>query len=97
MLWNQYNCRQLSRVYPAGKRIDSSNFDPQLLWNSGVQLAAMNSQTPDRGMWLNTGYVIRCCMHPPRASTCVGDVTSLTPDAIRSCVPCAKVLNPKQC
>ena len=34
----QYNKRQLSRIYPAGKRIDSSNYDPIDMWNSGCQI-----------------------------------------------------------
>lgn len=33
-----YNKHQLSRVYPAGYRFDSSNFMPQLFWNCGCQL-----------------------------------------------------------
>lgn len=34
----QYNKRQLSRIYPAGKRIDSSNYDPVEMWNAGCQI-----------------------------------------------------------
>ena len=34
----QYNRRQLSRIYPNGSRIDSSNYDPVPLWNVGCQL-----------------------------------------------------------
>ena len=34
----QYNKRQLSRIYPAGKRIDSSNYDPVEMWNMGCQI-----------------------------------------------------------
>lgn len=49
------NRRQISRVYPNGKRVDSSNFDPQVIWNAGCQMAALNYQTPDRHMWLNHG------------------------------------------
>ena len=33
-----YNKRFLSRIYPAGKRVDSSNFNPQEFWNCGCQL-----------------------------------------------------------
>eukprot|EP00040_Diaphanoeca_grandis_P044507 m.12537 g.12537 ORF g.12537 m.12537 type:complete len:1464 (-) comp9359_c0_seq1:177-4568(-) len=54
-LMNQYNCRQISRVYPKGTRTASTNYDPQTLWNCGVQMAALNFQTPDRPMWLNHG------------------------------------------
>lgn len=40
-----YNKNQLSRVYPGGFRFDSSNFMPQLFWNCGCQLVALNYQT----------------------------------------------------
>lgn len=40
-----YNKSQLSRVYPAGTRFDSSNFMPQVFWNAGCQLVAINYQT----------------------------------------------------
>lgn len=51
----QYNKRQLSRVYPKGTRVDSSNFQPQLFWNAGCQMAALNFQTLDVPMQLNLG------------------------------------------
>ncbi|KAM5228717.1 1-phosphatidylinositol 4,5-bisphosphate phosphodiesterase delta-4 [Ctenodactylus gundi] len=41
----QHNARQLSRVYPSGLRTDSSNYNPQELWNAGCQMVAMNMQT----------------------------------------------------
>ena len=44
--FNEYNTRQLSRVYPAGKRVDSSNYEPMPLWILGSQLVALNFQTP---------------------------------------------------
>eukprot|EP00047_Mylnosiga_fluctuans_P018129 m.67266 g.67266 ORF g.67266 m.67266 type:complete len:1124 (-) comp7447_c0_seq1:68-3439(-) len=53
--FNEYNIRKVSRIYPAGGRIDSSNFDPQPYWNVGCQMAALNCQTPDRPMWINAG------------------------------------------
>ncbi|XP_066572245.1 1-phosphatidylinositol 4,5-bisphosphate phosphodiesterase gamma-1 [Amia ocellicauda] len=49
----QYNRRQLSRVYPKGQRLDSSNYDPLPLWLCGSQLVALNFQTPDKPMQLN--------------------------------------------
>ena len=36
---------QVVRVYPAGMRIDSSNFNPISVWSCGIQMAAMNYQT----------------------------------------------------
>jgi len=51
----KYNKRQLSRIYPKGTRADSSNFMPQIFWNSGCQLVSLNFQTPDLPMQLNQG------------------------------------------
>ena len=33
-----YNKVQLSRIYPAGRRVDSSNYDPVMMWNCGCQI-----------------------------------------------------------
>jgi len=33
------------RTYPAGMRIDSSNFNPIPFWACGIQMAALNYQT----------------------------------------------------
>ncbi|XP_046663735.1 1-phosphatidylinositol 4,5-bisphosphate phosphodiesterase classes I and II isoform X2 [Homalodisca vitripennis] len=58
-----YNKHQLSRIYPAGTRFDSSNFMPQVFWNAGCQLVALNYQTLDLAMQLNLGifeYNHRC-------------------------------------
>ena len=38
--------RQLVRAYPAGKRIDSSNYNPISMWNNGIHMTALNIQTP---------------------------------------------------
>lgn len=45
---------QLMRTYPAGMRIDSSNFNPVIFWSFGLQMAALNYQTDDTAMHLNT-------------------------------------------
>lgn len=50
-----YNKRQLSRIYPKGTRAESSNFFPQIFWNAGCQMVALNFQTPDLPMQLNQG------------------------------------------
>ncbi|XP_072030840.1 1-phosphatidylinositol 4,5-bisphosphate phosphodiesterase beta-4-like isoform X2 [Amphiura filiformis] len=50
-----YNKRQMSRIYPKGGRYDSSNYMPQIFWNAGCQMVALNFQTPDIGMQLNQG------------------------------------------
>uniref|UniRef100_A0A7N6AB22 1-phosphatidylinositol 4,5-bisphosphate phosphodiesterase n=1 Tax=Anabas testudineus TaxID=64144 RepID=A0A7N6AB22_ANATE len=51
----EYNKNQLSRIYPKGTRVDSSNFMPQIFWNIGCQMVALNFQTPDLPMQLNMG------------------------------------------
>jgi phosphatidylinositol phospholipase C gamma-1 len=69
------NTRCLSRIYPKGSRIDSSNYDPIAMWNCGCHMTALNYQTPDRPMQLNDsrfrmngrcGYVLQpdCMRHP---------------------------------
>ena len=40
----RYNERCLSRVYPAGKRVASSNYGPMNSWKKGCQLVALNYQ-----------------------------------------------------
>ena len=59
----KYNKRQISRIFPRGTRLDSSNFIPQVFWNAGCQLVALNYQTLDLPMQLNLGiyeYNKRC-------------------------------------
>eukprot|EP01103_Thecamoeba_quadrilineata_P001055 TRINITY_DN10934_c0_g1_i1.p1 TRINITY_DN10934_c0_g1~~TRINITY_DN10934_c0_g1_i1.p1 ORF type:complete len:951 (-),score=192.82 TRINITY_DN10934_c0_g1_i1:16-2838(-) len=43
-----YNTRQISRIYPEGSRVASSNYDPFPAFNHGCQLVALNFQTTDR-------------------------------------------------
>ncbi len=50
-----HNMQQVSRVYPKGQRIDSSNYDPMPCWLAGAQLVALNYQTP--------GGCVRACAH----------------------------------
>ena len=64
-----YNQRQFTRVYPRGFRLDSSNYDPIRMWNTSVQMVAINYQREDTEMQLNQakfylqngscGYVLR--------------------------------------
>ncbi|XP_015229326.1 PREDICTED: 1-phosphatidylinositol 4,5-bisphosphate phosphodiesterase beta-3 [Cyprinodon variegatus] len=51
----EYNKNQLSRIYPKGTRVDSSNYMPQVFWNVGCQMVALNFQTLDLPMQLNMG------------------------------------------
>lgn len=53
--WAIYNQSHMSRIYPAGSRVDSSNYNPLLAWSTGCQLVALNFQTPDPPLKLNDG------------------------------------------
>ncbi|XP_071767338.1 1-phosphatidylinositol 4,5-bisphosphate phosphodiesterase gamma-2 [Centroberyx gerrardi] len=63
-----YNRKALSRVYPKGQRMESSNYDPYPLWAGGCHMVALNFQTADKYTQLNsslfslngrTGYVLQ--------------------------------------
>ncbi|WXC45862.1 hypothetical protein QX201_005558 [Fusarium graminearum] len=63
--------QHMVRVYPDPNRVDSSNFNPIKCWQHGVQMAALNYQTPDFNMRLNDamftgslGYVIKAQPEP---------------------------------
>jgi hypothetical protein len=58
-LWRKYNISHLTRTYPAGSRVDSSNYNPVLAWSMGCQLVALNFQTPDTPLILNDGMFRR--------------------------------------
>ncbi|XP_027033570.2 1-phosphatidylinositol 4,5-bisphosphate phosphodiesterase delta-3-A isoform X1 [Tachysurus fulvidraco] len=51
----RHNSRQLSRIYPSGQRLQSSNYNPQDMWNAGCQIVALNFQTHGEQMDLNQG------------------------------------------
>ncbi|XP_061086740.1 1-phosphatidylinositol 4,5-bisphosphate phosphodiesterase delta-3-A-like [Conger conger] len=51
----RHNSRQLSRIYPSGQRLQSSNYNPQEMWNGGCQMVALNFQTAGEQMDLNQG------------------------------------------
>ncbi|XP_070693884.1 1-phosphatidylinositol 4,5-bisphosphate phosphodiesterase delta-4 [Pempheris klunzingeri] len=55
----QYNAGQLSRIYPSGFRTDSSNYNPQEMWNVGCQIVALNFQTAGLEMDLNDGVFLQ--------------------------------------
>ncbi|XP_022375689.1 1-phosphatidylinositol 4,5-bisphosphate phosphodiesterase delta-3 isoform X2 [Enhydra lutris kenyoni] len=71
----RHNAHQLTRVYPLGLRMNSANYSPQEMWNSGCQLVALNFQTPGYEMDLNAGrflingqcgYVLKpACLRQP--------------------------------
>jgi hypothetical protein len=53
--WREYNVSHMTRTYPAGARVDSSNYNPVLAWALGCQLVALNFQTADTALVLNDG------------------------------------------
>ena len=53
--WAIYNQAHMTRSYPAGSRVDSSNYIPLLAWSTGCQLVALNFQTSDIALKLNDG------------------------------------------
>uniref|UniRef100_A0A667ZER8 Phosphoinositide phospholipase C n=1 Tax=Myripristis murdjan TaxID=586833 RepID=A0A667ZER8_9TELE len=53
-----HNMDKLSRIYPAGLRTDSSNYNPVPLWNAGCQIVALNFQTPCAEMDVNQGRFV---------------------------------------
>jgi hypothetical protein len=50
-----YNLHHMTRTYPAGARVDSSNYHPVLAWAMGCQMVALNFQTSDTPLLLNDG------------------------------------------
>ena len=64
----RHNRKYLSRVYPKGTRVFSSNFDPIPLWLVGCQMVALNYQAQDKPLAFNRalfrangkcGYVLK--------------------------------------
>jgi len=53
--WIVYNQSHMSRTFPSGTRIDSSNYSPILAWSTGCQMVALNVQTPDDALLVNDG------------------------------------------
>uniref|UniRef100_A0A8D3ADW3 Phosphoinositide phospholipase C n=1 Tax=Scophthalmus maximus TaxID=52904 RepID=A0A8D3ADW3_SCOMX len=51
----RHNKEFLSRIYPAGSRTSSSNYNPLEFWNVGSQLVALNFQSLGLPMDLNDG------------------------------------------
>ncbi|XP_055032457.1 1-phosphatidylinositol 4,5-bisphosphate phosphodiesterase delta-3-A isoform X2 [Misgurnus anguillicaudatus] len=54
-LFVRHNSMQLSRIYPSGQRVQSSNYNPQEMWNAGCHIVALNFQTQCEEMDLNRG------------------------------------------
>ena len=45
----------MTRTYPAGSRVDSSNYSPFMAWSVGCQMVSLNIQTPDVALRSNDG------------------------------------------
>ncbi|NXO83616.1 PLCZ1 phosphodiesterase, partial [Sitta europaea] len=50
-----HTTRFITRIYPKGTRMRSSNYNPQDFWNVGCQMVALNFQTPGTPMELQDG------------------------------------------
>ncbi|NWR43771.1 PLCZ1 phosphodiesterase, partial [Regulus satrapa] len=50
-----HTTRFITRIYPKGTRMRSSNYFPQEFWNVGCQMVALNFQTPGPQMELQDG------------------------------------------
>ncbi|NXU37723.1 PLCZ1 phosphodiesterase, partial [Drymodes brunneopygia] len=50
-----HTTRFITRIYPKGRRMNSSNYKPQEFWNVGCQMVALNFQTPGLEMELQDG------------------------------------------
>ncbi|XP_058708780.1 1-phosphatidylinositol 4,5-bisphosphate phosphodiesterase zeta-1-like [Poecile atricapillus] len=50
-----HTTRFITRIYPKGTRMSSSNYNPQEFWNVGCQMVALNFQTPGTQMELQDG------------------------------------------
>ncbi|CAN8212786.1 unnamed protein product [Coccothraustes coccothraustes] len=50
-----HTTRFITRIYPKGSRMKSSNYNPQEFWNIGCQMVALNFQTPGTHMELQNG------------------------------------------
>ncbi|KAG0607494.1 hypothetical protein M758_8G033000 [Ceratodon purpureus] len=47
----KFTQRNILRVYPAGSRVDSSNYNPIMAWNHGAQMVAQNMQGLGKELW----------------------------------------------
>ncbi|PFH48420.1 hypothetical protein AMATHDRAFT_65501 [Amanita thiersii Skay4041] len=64
----KHNQTHLTRIYPKGMRVNSSNYQPHRYWAAGAQVVAINWQTFDLGYVMNqtmfarngrSGYVLK--------------------------------------
>jgi hypothetical protein len=76
--WIWFNTDHITRTYPSGKRVDSSNYSPIPAWAMGCQMVALNTQHYDYALSLNDGrfrvngscgYVLKPPLHIKTMST----------------------------
>lgn len=74
--WREYNQKHMTRTYPAGSRVDSSNYNPILAWAMGCQLVALNFQTSDTSLSLNDGFFRQKgrCGYIPKPASLMGGI-----------------------
>uniref|UniRef100_A0A7S3UF21 Phosphoinositide phospholipase C n=1 Tax=Picocystis salinarum TaxID=88271 RepID=A0A7S3UF21_9CHLO len=57
--WKMHNEEHLSRIYPSGLRVGSSNLNPLFPWSLGCQIVAMNLQGHDTAYQINHGRFLQ--------------------------------------
>lgn len=69
----RHNSHQLSRIYPSGQRLQSSNYNPQEMWNGGCQIGEslfyLSAQEKSRRTEMYAANVAVLCF-PPVALNC---------------------------
>ena len=93
--WMSYNMHHMSRIYPSGRRLDSSNYSPILAWSLGCQLVALDLQMPDYARRLNDGRFKEnggCGYVPKPRSLTTPDASSPSPLILYIKVICGSCL-----
>ena len=90
-VWKRYNKQHMTRIYPSGARIHSSNFNPVLHWSQGCQMVALNHQTDGSEMAINDGRFREngSCGYVPKESlnSCSGKMNLKIKVIAGSCLP----------
>jgi len=103
----KYNALHVTRTYPKGTRVGSSNYNPLPGWHTGCQLVALNYQTSGLPMWLNKalfslnggcGYVLKpewmiSAQEPPESDSVNLSIRIISAGRL---LPenCSRVINP---
>lgn len=58
-LWKEHNEKYMSRIYPSGLRVGSSNLNPIFPWSLGCQIVAINLQGHDTAYQINHGRFLQ--------------------------------------